>query len=60
LVKVEVYNSLGERVEVLIDKEMDPGYYEIEFGNNSIASGVYFYRIQTPAFSQVKKMMLLK
>jgi len=59
-VKLEIYNTLGERVEVLRNEEMEAGYHEIDFNASRLSSGVYFYSIQTGSFSEVKKMMLLK
>ncbi len=59
-VLIEVYNSLGERVGQLVNREMSAGYHEIEFSAKGLPSGIYFYRIKTPEFVQVKKMLLLK
>ncbi|RPI68931.1 MAG: T9SS C-terminal target domain-containing protein, partial [Ignavibacteriales bacterium] len=36
------------------------GRYEVEFGNNRLASGVYFYRLQAGNYIQTKKMMMIK
>ncbi len=60
-----IYNSLGQKVKTLIDDYKDAGYYNIKWnGRNdfheSVASGVYFYRIQAGKFVQSKKMVLLK
>jgi photosystem II stability/assembly factor-like uncharacterized protein len=59
-VKVVVYDRLGREVETLIDKEHQPGYYDIDFNADKLASGVYFYRIQAGTFVETKKMVLLK
>ncbi len=59
-VKLTIYNSLGEEVSSLLDKELIEGYHEVEFNALDLASGVYFYSIQAGEFKSVKKMLLLK
>jgi len=44
----------------LLDKEMKAGKYSISFNASKFTSGVYFYKIQTGNFSDVKKMLLVK
>jgi len=64
-VKLTVYNILGERVKVLVDEYQTAGYKgacwdgKDEKGED-VASGVYFYRLETEEFFKVKKMLLLK
>jgi hypothetical protein len=36
------------------------GKYSIEFNGQSFASGVYFYRLVSDKFVEVKKMVLIK
>ena len=55
-----VYDVLGRLVRTLVNSNVSPGYYEVPFDGSGLASGVYFYRISTGAFSKVKKMLLLK
>jgi len=59
-VKINVYNSLGQLVETLLNKEMGSGYHEINFDASKLTSGVYFYQLQTDKNISVKKMLLLK
>ena len=59
-VKINVYNSLGQLVETLVDKEMESGYHEINFDASSYSSGVYLYQLQAGEYVSVKKMLLLK
>ena len=58
--QLNIYNTLGEVIQVLVNEEKPVGYYEIEFDASSFASGVYFYRIQAGDFIKTKKMILLK
>jgi len=59
-VKINVYNSLGQLVETLVDKEMESGYHEINFDASSLASGVYLYQLQANDYVSVKKMVIIK
>jgi len=59
-VKINVYNSLGQLVETLVDREMESGYHEVNFDASRLASGVYLYQLRSQDFVSVKKMLLLK
>jgi len=59
-VKLDIYNLLGQRIETMINKEMEAGSYDINWNGKGVASGIYFYRIETGDFSETKKMLLLK
>ena len=57
---LEVYDLMGRRVARLVDQEQTAGRYEVRFDARHLASGVYFYRLHAGAFSQVRRMVLLK
>jgi hypothetical protein len=62
---LRIYNVSGALVKVLEERDREPGRYEIGWdGNNEhgekVSSGVYFYRLTAPGFSQTRKMLLLK
>jgi hypothetical protein len=59
-VELKIFNSLGQEVAALINKELEAGIHRIEFNAASYASGVYFYRLKTDNFVQTKKLLLLK
>jgi hypothetical protein len=59
-VKINVYNSLGQLVQTLLDKEMESGYHEINFNASQLVSGVYLYQLQAGEYVSVKKMLLIK
>jgi hypothetical protein len=59
-VTLKVYNMLGQEVAMLMDGIQDPGYQSVEFSPSNITSGIYTYRLTTGAFTDVKKMLLLK
>ncbi len=59
-VTLKVFNMLGQEVMKLVDGQQKAGSYAVVFDASRLSSGVYFYQLQTEAFSNVKKMMLLK
>ncbi|MDX1701747.1 MAG: T9SS type A sorting domain-containing protein [Melioribacteraceae bacterium] len=59
-VKLEVYNSIGEIVQTLVDRELSAGNYNYDWDASSVNSGIYFYKLQTTDFAETKKMILLK
>ncbi len=59
-VKLVVYNSLGEEVAELVNREMNAGFQSVNFDASNLSSGLYFYRISAGNFVDVKKMILIK
>ena len=59
-VRLEVYDSVGKRVEQLVSGIMQPGYHSVEFDASDLATGIYFYILTTPTFTETKKMILVK
>jgi hypothetical protein len=60
LVNLKVYDILGSEVSTLVNEVKLVGSYEVEFDASTLASGIYFYRIQSGNFIETKKMVLLK
>ena len=59
-VKLTVYNSIGQQVAELINREVDAGVHKITFNGTSLASGIYFYTLSTNSTNITKKMILMK
>ena len=63
-VSLKVYDMLGKEVAELVNDELAAGNYTVEFNadavNQNLASGVYFYRLESKYLSQTKKLMLIK
>ena len=59
-VKIKIFNLLGQKIKTLLNKSMSAGLHEVEFTTKDLPSGIYFYRIETGEFQQVRKMVLLK
>ena len=60
-----VYDILGQKVKTLVDEDSFPGFYSTVWdgkGDNeeSLASGVYLYRIETDGFVQTRKLVLIR
>jgi hypothetical protein len=60
LVSLKIYGILGNEVSVLVNQVQSPGSYEVTFAASELPSGIYFYKLTTSGFSQVRKMILLK
>ncbi|MFA7288589.1 MAG: glycosyl hydrolase family 18 protein [Melioribacteraceae bacterium] len=59
-IKIDVYNSIGEIVKNLYEGFQNAGIHELVFNAEEFSSGVYFYKIIAPTFSETKKLELLK
>lgn len=60
MVKLAIYNVLGERVATLVNEVQKAGRYEVKFDAAQFSSGIYFYRLESGDFTAVKKMILMK
>ena len=56
----KIFDLLGNEIATLVNEEKAAGNYEINFNASTLASGVYFYRLQVGDFVQTRKMILLK
>lgn len=59
-VSLKIYNSAGNEVETLLNSKLSSGSYSFNWNATGYSSGVYFYRLETNKFSNVKKMILVK
>ena len=55
-----VYNVLGVEIATLVDEKLGAGVYTFEWDGGRFASGIYYYRLQSDDFVEVKKFMLLR
>lgn len=60
LVKLTVFNLLGQTIQVLVNERQNTGAYSSTFDASALSSGFYFYRLEVNDFSSTKKMMLIK
>ncbi len=59
-VTLNVYNALGQKVAELVNRNQQAGYYRVQINAQHFASGVYFYKLVSGKFVQMRKMLLLK
>ena len=64
-VTIDIFNLLGQRVRTLVDEEKPAGSYTASWdgtstGGQSVATGVYLYRIWAGNRIETRKMLLLK
>jgi hypothetical protein len=59
-VVINVYNVIGELIKTLVNQYQEAGIYKINFDAGGLSNGIYFYKIQSGNFVEIKKMLLLK
>ena len=57
---LRVFDVLGREVATLVNEVKQPGTYTVQFDGRSLASGVYFYRLQAGSAIDAKKFVLVK
>jgi len=64
-VRIEVFNVQGRKVMTLVDRVMGPGSLQLDWNGRdeqgqAVASGVYFYRIDAPGVTEVRKIRIIR
>ncbi|MCK4578653.1 MAG: T9SS type A sorting domain-containing protein, partial [Candidatus Marinimicrobia bacterium] len=64
-VELVIYDLLGREINRLVDRNLEPGYFEIKWDGNTdwgipVATGLYFARMGAPGYVKTVKMLLLK
>jgi hypothetical protein len=59
-VKLTVFDITGKETAILVNENLNAGEYNVDFNASWLTSGVYFYRLETEGFTDVKKMILVK
>jgi len=62
---LHIYNILGQKVKTLLNNKLDPGVHNLTWNGlddnkRPVASGVYFYKMQSGSYSSTRKMILMK
>jgi len=60
IVNLIIYDILGREIQTLVNEQLSPGIYEVEFNGSNYPSGIYYYILTAGYFSQTKKMVLVK
>jgi hypothetical protein len=59
-VTFDIYDTMGRKITVLVDKKQPAGYYQVTFNAHGLASGIYYYRLRAGSYSNTRRMILLK
>ncbi len=59
-VSLKVFDALGKGVTKLVNEKQNAGSYSVEFDADNLSSGIYFYKLETEGYTEIKGMVLLK
>jgi uncharacterized membrane protein len=59
-VKLIIHDALGHEIKVMLDKDLEPGRYKVDFIADNLPSGIYLYTLKTPKYTKTNKMLLIK
>lgn len=59
-VKIKIFDITGKEVANLVNQNIQPGEYKVDFNAANLSSGVYYYQLSVNNFMETKKMMLIK
>lgn len=57
---LRLYNLLGQEIQTLVNEQLHPGEFEVQWNGDGLPSGVYLYRIQAGDYSESRKLLLAK
>lgn len=60
VVKLKVYNVLGQEVETLVDEHLKAGEHQVQWTADKVSSGTYLIRLSFENYSESQKVVLLK
>jgi len=59
-VRIVIYDLIGREIQTLVNSFVKAGIYEVKFNGQDMSSGMYFYKMQSGKFSEIKRMVLIK
>lgn len=59
-IKLSVFNVLGREIQTIVNQQLSPGSYSVDFNGSNLPSGVYYYRFETNSVTETRKMVLIK
>ena len=59
-VRLTVCDILGREVTALVNEQLSPGIYEVDFDGSNFPAGTYLYKLETDKYAEMKKMFLIK
>lgn len=60
LTRLTLFDTMGREVSRLVDRQQAAGHYQLVIDGGGLPAGLYFYRLQSGSFQQVRKMLLIK
>lgn len=60
IVKITIYNSVGQEVKLLLNEFKLIGSYTVDFDGSDFSSGIYYYRLESNNLAITNKMLLIK
>lgn len=55
-----IFDVLGREVQTIVNEQLKPGIYEVDFDGSNYSSGVYYYKLTAGTYSETRKMVLIK
>jgi choice-of-anchor B domain-containing protein len=59
-VKIEVFSLTGKKIKTLVNGLQNKGLYSVTFDAENLVSGIYFYKLETKQFTEIKRMILIQ
>ena len=59
-VLLTIYDALGREIQTLVNEQLQPGTYKVEFDGRNFSSGVYYYTLSSRNYFETKRMVLIK
>lgn len=59
-VTINIFNITGQNIKTLVNQNFSTGQHTIKFNGSELATGLYYYKITTKNFTDIKKMLLIK
>ncbi len=59
-VNLTVYDITGKKITTLVNELKPEGRHQVRFDASLLSSGIYFYRLKSDSFDQIRKMLLMK
>ena len=60
ILSIKVFDIAGKEVRTIVNGFLQPGTYKIAIDASELSSGVYFYRMESGDFTDVKRLVVLK
>ncbi len=60
VVSLKIFNALGSEITTLVNQQLQPGTYSVEWDASNYPSGLYFYKLTSGNFTETKRMILIK